>query len=150
MTDWTNTDYQKVASVIGARTWSTKSANWRGLFDANATVDPLPRPDMPLSDPTVFCVWDIAYTGTPMPTFGVGAAGDLPVRDGLVIVAVWTQKGATRGHALNLFDQLRQAFTGADGGSVVFFPQDAVPQPLQYRGEWAVEVLPIPFMGGVA
>jgi hypothetical protein len=144
---WRARDYQRVAAVLSSGPFTTKTSAFRGVFDPNAEIDPAPRPSSTPRNPTVFVVWDIAYSGDVSATFD---EDDDPVRDGLVVFAVWSQKGATRGHALDLFEQLHTRFTGADGGGVVFFPNDAVPRPLEYRGEWAVEVLPIPFTGGVS
>jgi len=145
-TDWSSTDFSKVAAVLSAASISVKSSNWRGIFDPNTIPNPLPAASADLRHPTVFVTWDIAYTEIE----GVFDDDADPVRKFVVVLAVWSQAGATRGHALDLFTKLRQAFTGVDGDSVVFFPTTARPQPLAERDGWPVEVLPIEAMGGVA
>ena len=145
-TDWTTTDYQKVAAVLSAYTFVTKTTGWKGFFDPNTIPNPAPAPSSDLRNPTVFGTWDIAYTSVAA-TFD---EDDPPVRDFVIVFAVWAQPGATRGHALDVFAQLRTAFKGADSDSVVFCPTTGVPQPLAQRDDWAVEVLPMQAMGGVA
>jgi hypothetical protein len=142
--DWETEDYKYLAGIIVAFVPSPAPPGWLGIAAENRALDPAPRPSGSREAPTLFGVWSHEYSetaGTWDPTLA-------PVRSGELLYAQYSEPGAGRGHVLDLFRQFR-AHIGAQGaGRLVLSPDLARVSRVGLQGEWYIEVLRTPFMGG--
>lgn len=143
--DWEVEDYAYLADIVDRFAPNPPPLGWRGMVAENRKLEPDPRPTGKPESPTLFGVWSHEYNPD---LLGTMEGSDAPVRGGELLYSQYSEPGMGRGHVLNLFRQFRAHVAAQGAGRLVLSPDLARVSRVGQQGEWYIEVLRTPFMGG--